>query len=70
MKVLFENLNKNTPAVIENCRCEQRFLELGILPGKKITIVGECPLGGTVVIKTEFGTLCVRRNELDIDLII
>jgi Fe2+ transport system protein FeoA len=68
MKVSFRNLNKNVPAIISDCRCGQRFMELGILPGKEIEIVGECPFGGTVVIKTEFGSLCVRRNELNLDL--
>lgn len=69
MKVSFRNLNKKVPAIISDCRCNQRFMELGILPGKEIEIVGECPFGGTVIINTQSGILCVRRNELDIDLI-
>jgi Fe2+ transport system protein FeoA len=68
MKVSFQNLKKNVPATIKDCVCEKRFLELGILPGREIEIVSECPFGGTVVIKTEFGSLCVRRNELNLDL--
>jgi Fe2+ transport system protein FeoA len=68
MKVSFRNLKKNVPAVISECRCSQRFLELGFLPGNKIEIISECLLGGTVIIKTQFGVFCVRRSELDLDL--
>jgi Fe2+ transport system protein FeoA len=68
MKVSFRNLDKNVPAIISNCRCDKRFMELGILPGKEIEIIEECPFGGTVIINTQSGFLCLRREELDIDL--
>ena len=68
MEVSFRNLKKNVPAIISECRCSQRFLELGFLPGAEIEIIGECLLGGTVMIKTKYGIFCVRRSELDLDL--
>jgi len=68
MKVSFRNLEKNVLAVISDCVCDKRFMELGFLPGKEIEIVSECPFGGTVIIKTDCGNLCVRRNELNLIL--
>ncbi len=68
MEVSFRNLRKNVPAIISECRCSQRFLELGFLPGTEIKIIGECLLGGTVIVETKYGTFCARRDELDIDL--
>jgi Fe2+ transport system protein FeoA len=48
------------------CKGDERFKIMGLREGEQIEILSECCFGGTVIIKTRQGNICVRRSELDL----
>ena len=62
----FADLPKNEKALITSCCCDERIEMFGFRVGEIIEIVEECPFGGTVIVKTRLGFVCVRRNEINL----
>lgn len=63
--ISFCNARQNTEYEILSCVCEERLAIFGFRVGEKILIKGECPFGGTVIIRCCNEEFCVRRNEID-----
>ncbi len=57
----------NTPAVIMSITgsdyITQRLLELGLLEGDTVEIIGVAPLGDPLEIRSRHGVISLRRNE-------
>jgi len=60
-------LSKNEEAVIVDLNCDdqtkQRFLELGFLPGTKISLECTTPFGGPVTCSIRDAKIALRRKE-------
>ena len=65
----FQELRQNVRAQIIECSCDERLKIFGFRPGEYITIVGECPFGGTIILETRMGQFCVRRDEIKASLL-
>lgn len=55
-------------AVITAVECDSdllRLLEIGLIPETVIEFMGECFLGGTMMLKFRNTIVCVRRNECE-----
>ncbi|WGS65056.1 FeoA family protein [Marinitoga aeolica] len=44
---------------------KERFIAMGIIPGKKITYVHESPFGDPMVFKIDDNKIMIRRNEAE-----
>ncbi|WP_129409474.1 FeoA family protein [Marinitoga lauensis] len=44
---------------------KERFIAMGIIPGKKITYVHESPFGDPMVFKIEDNKIMIRKNEAE-----
>jgi Fe2+ transport system protein FeoA len=61
------NARLGTTVTIENVSGDgsfrRRLLELGLLPGTKVTVVGVAPLGDPLILHVRGGSLSIRRAE-------
>jgi len=42
-----------------------RFLELGILPGDEVQVIGRAPFNGAIRVETKNGVFALRKEEWD-----
>ena len=63
-----KDLPLHCKATILTCDCGERFGVFGIRNGNTIELIGECILGGTVIVKCQGSVFCMRRTEFNMTL--
>ncbi len=60
-------LKRGTPAIVEAIGGERpfrrRLMEMGLVPGTRVSVVNVAPLGDPIEIELRHGRMSIRRHE-------
>jgi len=60
-------LKRGTPAIVEAVGGERpfrrRLMEMGLVPGTRVSVVNVAPLGDPIEIELRHGRMSIRRHE-------
>lgn len=54
--------------LLQKCTCDERIKLMGFREGEQVTLLRECPFGGTVMVDTRLGKFCIRIQEIQAEL--
>lgn len=65
----FAQLPLHKKAIITEIKnAHPRLMEMGFIPGLTFELIEECPFKGTVILKSKYGAISLRREDVNMEV--